>query len=131
MIRSSGTYSSDEQKNVYSREKIIRHRAIFAIAVYPNKERIPKMSGDWSKLTDYLKKDTNATTTISPTIKITTIILTDADMLNITGSQDKSKTLYIDFTDERYSIQKRAEDAGYAVIYHPKDKSIKIFIKNS
>jgi len=76
-------------------------------------------------------KDTNATAINSPTKKIPAKILTDDDMRVITGSQDKSKTLYIDFTDERYSIQKRAEDAGYAVIYHPKDKSIKIFIKNS
>ena len=79
----------------------------------------PQQYGDWAKLTEYLRDKGNAV-----------IRLSDDEMQEITGSIDVSKPYEINFAIPKYSIQRRANDAGYDVTYQDKtDKSTKVFKK--
>ena len=79
-----------------------------------------KRYGDWSKLTGYLRNNRRPE-----------ISLNDDKMQNITGSIDKAKPYNIDFKpNPKYSIRRRAQDAGYTVDYARGDKSTKIFKTN-
>ena len=78
----------------------------------------PRQNGTWAKLTKYLQDKGDAV-----------IRLSDDEMQRITGSIDLSKPYDINFTNPEYSIQRRANDAGYDADYDKADKSIKVFKK--
>lgn len=84
-----------------------------------------KNYGDWSKLTDYLRR-----------VNKDEIVLTDDELAQITGSVDKrnSPDAYFPIDDNRdYSILARAAEAGYSVEYDKSNPRKKLFkrIKSS
>lgn len=72
---------------------------------------------DYGKLTDHLRNDGNDK-----------IKLTDNKIRKITGSTDKRDPLPLK-GDTKYTIEYRANNAGYDVEYDSADKSVKIFTK--
>lgn len=77
--------------------------------------------GDWSRLTDWLKRVSASQNEI---------ILTDDEIAQITGSVDKRKSPSLNFPvnhTKKNSIMKRAKDAGFSVEYDRSDRRKKIF----
>lgn len=76
------------------------------------------MSGKWEKLTEYLANNGSSQ-----------IILNDDQIQSIVDSSDKERPYRIDHPS--YSIQNRANDAGYDVLRDPRNKQIKVFTKRN